>query len=83
MNKNSRNQAIQISTDIKNNLDTCKGVFELELFNGIKEKVRVLNINSNLTIDSYTCILTTFKNDTNSITTYDIYDIKSIKCSTL
>jgi hypothetical protein len=75
---NTKEQAIKLATKATDNLDKKKGVFTLTFFDDTKKEVRVLNINSNLDKDGFSCVLTTFTNDINNTTRYDIYDLKDI-----
>lgn len=76
---NSREQAIALSNKAGQLLDPKKGVLQLQFFNGSIVEVRVLRIDSDLTLESFTCTIKTFQININITTDYDIYSIMDIK----
>lgn len=75
---NTKEQAINLAMKATELLDKKKGVFELTFFDNTKTEVKILNINSKLDQKGFSCFLTTFTNDINKTTKYDIYEIKVI-----
>lgn len=75
---NTQEQAILLATKAKNTLDKNEGEFSLTFFDGTIQKVKILNINSFYNESGFSCSLTTFTNDINDTTRYDIYELKDI-----
>lgn len=75
---NTQEQAIILATKATNMLDKNKGEFSLTFFNRTTQKVKILNINSSYNESGFSCSLTTFTNDINDTTRYDIYELKDI-----
>jgi hypothetical protein len=76
---NSREQAITLSNKAKQLMDLKKGVLKLRFFDDTIVEVRVLRIDSKLTLASFTCTIKTFQNNINITTDYDIDIIKDIE----
>lgn len=77
--QNTREQTIKIATYLNDNIDNFKGAFEIELYNGLKSTLKILSLETKLATDLHHCIIKTFTIDINDISTYNVYDIKSIK----
>lgn len=75
---NTQEQAIILATKATNTLDKNKGEFSLTFFDDTTRKVKILNINSSYNESGFSCSLTTFTNDINDTTRYDIYELKDI-----
>jgi len=75
---NTKEQAIALATKATESLDKKRREFEFTFFDNTKINVRVLNINSTIIENGFSCSIITFTTDINKTTTYNIYDIKDI-----
>ena len=74
----TKEQTIKLTNKATQILDQKKYVLTLTFFDNTKKDVKVLNINSNLDNNEFSCFLTTFTTDMNKTTTYDIYNLKDV-----
>lgn len=77
--RNTKEKAIALSSKLSETLDDKKGEFTFTFFDNTKIAVRVLNMTSTTDANGFNCFITTFTNDINQTTRYDIYNIKDIK----
>lgn len=74
----TKEKLIELSDKIRNILDEKKGVLTLTFFDNTSVTVRLKEMNSHLSQEAYSCILTTFTNDINKTNNYDIKLIKDV-----
>ena len=75
---NTKEQAIELYQKAGTLIDPNQGVLTLTFFDNSNTKVRLLNMNSNWNAEHFTATLSTFTDNIQNTTEYDIYEIMDI-----